>query len=92
MNTPDKDRKVDDPKLNQDASTYDKDETFEDSDDFHKYDDTDHSNVTQEDPIAKSNESTNDNSKTATPTFTRTYDKNASDVENSGKDDGNIGI
>lgn len=92
MNANDKDRKIDDPQLNQDASTYDKDESFEDSDDFHKYDDTSNSNVTQDNPIAKSNEATNENSKNATPTFTRTYDKNASDIENSGKYDGNINV
>lgn len=33
-------RKIDDPGLNQDSSTYDKDEDFDDTDDFHKYDDT----------------------------------------------------
>ena len=33
-------RKIDDPELNQDSSTYDKDEDFDDTDDFHKYDDT----------------------------------------------------
>lgn len=38
--TDDDKRKIDDPGLNQDSSTYDKDEDFEDTDDFHKYDDT----------------------------------------------------
>jgi hypothetical protein len=78
---PDK-RKIDDPELNQDASTYDKDEDFEDTDDFLKYDDTEASNIPNSDPIAKSNESLNENSKNGTPTFTRTYDKNASDESN----------
>jgi len=41
MNNPDDKRKIDDPELNQD-STYDKkaEEDFDNSDDFHKYDDT----------------------------------------------------
>ena len=51
----------------------------EDSDDFKKYDDTEHSNVDSSDPIAESNASTNDNARNDTPTFTRTYDKNTSD-------------
>ncbi|NMH29007.1 hypothetical protein [Flavobacterium silvaticum] len=45
---PEDKRKADDPELNQDASTYDKDESFEDSDDFHKYDDTANSNASGE--------------------------------------------
>lgn len=32
-------RKIDDPELNQDAP-YDPNEAFDDTDDFHKYDDT----------------------------------------------------
>ncbi len=93
MDTQDDKRKIDDPELNQDASTYDKEESFEDSDDFHKYDDTDASNVAPDDPIAKSNETLNENSKNHVPTFTRTYDKNASDeVDEAGKYDGNISI
>ncbi|RYZ88178.1 MAG: hypothetical protein EOP06_11420 [Proteobacteria bacterium] len=93
MNADDKQRSIDDPKLNKDASTYDKDENFDDTDDFLKYDDTQNSNVDQDDAIAESNESTNENAKNETPTFNRTYDKNASDeVDEAGKYDGNINI
>lgn len=89
-----KDRQIDNPGLNQD-STYDhKDDSFEDTDDFHKYDDTDNSNVEDDDPIAKSNSKINSNSINERPTFNRTYDKNApdDDVKSSGKFDGNVTI
>ncbi|MBF6608613.1 MAG: hypothetical protein ITG00_07730 [Flavobacterium sp.] len=89
-----KDRKIDDPELNQD-STYDhKDESFDESDDFHKYDDTDNSNVDDNDPIAISNDHINENSANERPTFIRTYDKNApdDDIKSVGKFDGTIGI
>ena len=93
MITDDKNRRIDDPELNQDASTYDKDETFDDTDDFHKYDDTENSNVDQNDAISKSNDATNANAKNETPTFTRTYDKNASDeIDKAGKFDGDINV
>lgn len=93
MNSDDKKRKIDDPELNQDASTYNKEEKFEDTDDFHKYDDTENSNIEQSDAISRSNDSMNANAKTSTPTFTRTYDKNASDeVDNAGRFDGDIAI
>lgn len=88
-------RKIDDPELNQDASTYDKNESFEETDDFHKYDDTSASNLDVKDPIVTSEDSTNANAKNATPTFTRTYDRNASDADknlNDGKFDGEITI
>lgn len=86
-------RKIDDPDLNQDASTYNKDESFEETDDFHKYDDTSASNLDQQDPIVRSDSATNTNAKTETPTFTRSYNKNASDtISDSGKFDGNIGV
>lgn len=89
----DKKRGIDDPELNQDASTYDKDESFDDSDDFHKYDDTQNSNVNQDDAIAQSNDSVNTNARNHTPTFTRTYDKNASgEVDRSGRYDGEINV
>lgn len=91
MKPEDKDRKIDDPMLNQDASAYDKSESFEDTDDFHKYDDV--ANLDPDSPEMKSSERTNEHAKTNTPTFTRTYDKNASDeVDNVGKYDGEIGI
>lgn len=91
MKPEDKNRKIDDPMLNQDASTYDKTESFEETDDFHKYDDV--SNLDPESPEMKSSERTNENAKNNTPTFTRTYDKNASDeVDDIGKYDGTIGI
>ena len=81
------------PDLNQDSSTYDKDESFEETDDFHKYDDTEKSNVDQDDAIAKSNETMNANARNHTPTFTRTYDKNAADdVDKAGKFDGDINV
>ena len=90
----DKKRGIEDPELNKDASTYDKDENFDDTDDFHKYDDTEKSNIDQDDDIAKSNASTNENARNHTPTFTRTYDKNATDVpvDKAGKFDGDIAI
>ncbi|RZJ72772.1 hypothetical protein [Flavobacterium sp.] len=89
----DKNRKIDDPELNQDASTYNKDESFEETDDFHKYDDTEQSNVEPNDAISKSNEAMNANSKNHVPTFTRSYDKNASDeVDKAGKFDGDIAV
>ena len=89
----DKKQSIDNPELNPDASTYNKEESFEETDDFHKYDDTEHSNVEQSDDIARSNESTNANAKNHTPTFTRTYDKNASnEVDKAGKFDGDIAI
>lgn len=88
---PDDKRKIDDPELNKDTSSYDKDETFEDSDDFHKYDET--ANLDQNDPVVKSDDSTNNNAKTSRPTFNRTYDKIASDETlDSDKFDGNINI
>jgi len=91
---PEDKRKIDDPLLNQNASSYDKDESFEDSDDFLKYDDTSSSNLDPQDPIVKSDAATNDNAKNETPTFTRTYTKNESDKtsDDAGKFDGNIGI
>lgn len=84
-------RKIDDPQLNQDASTYNQNESFEDSDDFHKYDDT-AANVDDEDPVSKSAEATNANSRNSVPTFTRTYERNASDIDKSGMHDGHIAI
>ncbi len=93
MEPQDKNRKIDNPELNQDASTYNKDESFEETDDFHKYDDTEQSNIDPEDAISRSNESMNANSRNHVPTFTRTYDRNASeDVEKHGRFDGEIGI
>ncbi|MBD3580987.1 hypothetical protein [Flavobacterium selenitireducens] len=94
MNADDKKRNIDDPELNQDASTYDKDESFDDTDDFHKYDDTENSNVDQNDAIAQSNAATNHNARNHTPTFTRTYDKNATDeeVDKAGKFDGDFNV
>jgi hypothetical protein len=86
-------RGIDDPGLNQDDSYEKSAEDFDDSDDFHKYDDTDNSNVDQDDEIATSNDTMNEHSENDRPTFNRTYDKNASDeVDNAGKYDGNIGI
>lgn len=96
MNLDSNDRGVDDPGLNQDG-THDikDDENFDESDDFHKYDDVDHSNVDPSDPIAQSNEKMNKNSENERPTFNRTYDKNAPDddsIDTAGRFDGTIGI
>lgn len=89
MKAPDRNSNGMDAAWNQKTSTYDKDESFDDSDDFHKHDTTQDSNLDAEDPIVKSDDATNRNAKTKTPTFTRTHDRNASDV---GKFDGTIGI
>ena len=89
----DDDKNIGDSKLNKE-STYEE-KNFEESDDFHKYDDTEHSNLDPNDPIAKSNEHTNENSLNERPTFNRTYDKNESeevDSKDAGKFDGEIGI
>lgn len=90
------DREIDNPGLNQDSALDPKDnENFDESDDFHKYDDVDHSNVPDDDPIAKSNERMNANSSNERPTFNRTYNRNTADkdnIEDSGRFDGTIGI
>jgi hypothetical protein len=87
-------RKIDNPELNQDADTNSKDdESFDESDDFHKYDDVDKANVDIDDEISRSNQSLNEHSDNSRPTFIRTYDKNASDIaDDIGKYDGNINI
>ncbi|HEX8269643.1 MAG TPA: hypothetical protein VF581_07095 [Flavobacterium sp.] len=85
-------RGIDNPGLNQDTEGKDEGE-FEESDDFHKYDDVDKANVDIDDEISKSNESLNANSENERPTFIRTYDKNATNiVDDIGKYDGNINI
>ena len=90
------DREIDNPGLNQDSALDPKDdENFDESDDFHKYDDVDHSNIPEDDPIAISNEHMNDNSVNERPTFNRTYDRNTgddSDIEEAGRFDGPVGI
>ncbi|HEU0136503.1 MAG TPA: hypothetical protein VFQ50_04370 [Flavobacterium sp.] len=92
----DDDREIDNPGLNQDNALDPKDdENFDESDDFHKYDDIDHSNIPEDDPIAKSNEKMNDNATNARPTFIRTYDRNTADdddVEEAGRFDGTVKI
>lgn len=72
-------------------------EDLDESDEFTTYDETEKSNVPENDPIAESNEHTNDNRFNDRPTFNRTYDKNASDEpevdsDSSGKFDGEVGI
>ncbi len=67
-------------------------EEDDESDDFKKYDDVDRANVDIDDEISRINEKTNENSENERPTFNRTYDKNSSDVEDVGKDDGEIAI
>ena len=90
------DREIDNPDLNQDSALDPKDnEDFDESDDFHKYDDIDHSNVPEDDPIAISNAKMNDNAANERPTFNRTYDRNTADdddIEEAGRFDGTVGI
>lgn len=47
----DKDRQIDDPGLNQDDTSRKSQEEFDNSDDFHKYDDTDEDKPEAEDDV-----------------------------------------
>ena len=67
-------------------------EENDDSDDFKKYDDVDGANVDLDNELSRIGEKTNENRENDRPTFNRTYDKNSSDVEDVGQNDGEIAI
>lgn len=81
MYTEDDKRAIDDPGLNQD-STYDKkdEESFDDSDDFHKYDDT------------EKDKKTDEKGKKQSGTKTKILNTDTKPLNDSGRFDGNISI